>query len=164
MYDLLKEKNVVKFNLYMEDLVIISLLLLLTRAVSLFRIHRYTRSLISMIKQVFVDMLSFLFVQLIFVVIFSVIFLELGKVQKIVTTDPAEIAELDELSFYENFRTSFNIASTGDFENFIEFNEFSFTVFVVTSLFQNIVMLNLLVAIISDTFDKVQEKQTASDC
>ena len=100
-------------------------------------------------------MSSFLFVQAIFIVIFSVIFLELGKIQKIVTTDPEEMETLEELSFYDNFLTSFNIASTGDFENFIEFNEFSFTVFVVTSLFQNIVMLNLLIAIISDTFDKV---------
>ena len=50
---------------------------------------------------------------------------------------------------------SFNIASTGDFDNYEEFNYFSFFVFVVTSLFQNIVMLNLLIAIISDTFDKV---------
>jgi hypothetical protein len=92
------------------------------RGVSLLRIHRWTRSLISMIKQVFVDMLPFLGVQLIFVVIFSIIFLELGKVQKIVTTDPEEVAALEELSFYQNFLTSFNIASTGDFENYNEFN------------------------------------------
>ena len=109
-------------------------------------------------------MFSFLILQVIFVFIFSIIFLELGKVQKIVTTDKETLEELGEINFYSNLQTSFNIASTGSFDNYQEITGFDFVVFIVTSLFQNIVMLNLLIAIISDTFDKVQEKQTALDC
>ena len=54
----------------------------------------------------------------------------------------------------------------GDFDDFKPGlgNTIIFLIFMIACLFQLIIMLNLLIAIISDIFDKVQENKTASDC
>lgn len=81
IYDVLKQYKAIEFDIIWEQVAVFSMLLLLLRAVSLLRVNPNTRFLISMIKQVFRDMFSFLILQVIFVFIFSIIFLELGKVQ-----------------------------------------------------------------------------------
>jgi hypothetical protein len=52
----------------------------------------------------------------------------------------------------------------GDFELFDIDENINFIIFMIACLFQLIIMLNLLIAVISDTFDKVQENKTSSDC
>lgn len=74
IYDLLRKAGKVEFNYFFENLMILSLLLLLARAVALLRIFSNTRYLIRMILIVIIDMKSFIIIQIVFVVIFSIIF------------------------------------------------------------------------------------------
>ena len=52
----------------------------------------------------------------------------------------------------------------GDFGDFDIKENLNFIIFMFACLFQLVVMLNLLIAVISDTFDKVQENKDSSDC
>ena len=64
----------------------------------------------------------------------------------------------------EEFKTSFNLSILSDFEHFPFVDILSWVVFIITVVLQSIIMLNLLIAIISDTFDRVHQKRIATDC
>jgi len=91
---------------------------------------------------------------------FAVIFQKINDIQSNQSIDQ------DVTKFYIQFKKSYKLATMGDFDDFEEEidKSINFIIFMFACLFQLIVMLNLLIAIISDTFDKVQENKTSSDC
>ena len=56
------------------------------------------------------------------------------------------------------------LAFLGDFEHYPFIDFLAWIVFMLTILLEAIVLLNLLIAIISDTFERVHEKKVATDC
>lgn len=97
--------------------------------------------LIEMIWNVLYDMLPFLF--LLFYTTFAVCFIYIS----LSFSDTKD-------SFESEWQASF-LLNIGDYGT-DEYNRVQWFVFVVAIIFNQIVMLNLLIAIISDTFDRVQ--------
>ena len=108
------------------------------RAISYFRIFSRTRYLIRMVKEVVKDMMSFLLILIMATVAMSLLYV---------------IAAENEESFSSAFLRSYKL----DYASFSVniFDPLSFVVFIIGSLLCPLIMMNLLIAIMSDTYDRV---------
>lgn len=73
-------------------------------------------------------------------------------------------ADSEELVFLDVFIASFTFSALGDNGSWAETDDrMSLLFYVCFAVINVIVLLNLLVSVISETYDRVQENQTASD-
>jgi hypothetical protein len=144
-------------NKYFEYLHVSALFMLFIRAISQLRIKESTRYLIRMITEVIAGMVSFLIILLFSTIAFAIVFYKIHNLENEVLEMEGKLEDITELSLKDQFYFSFKLAILGDFDSFAEKlnTPINFIVFALTSIFQLIVMLNLLIAVISDTFDKV---------
>eukprot|EP00347_Sterkiella_histriomuscorum_P023405 403334763 len=116
--------------------------------------------IVSMLKAVFMDLRFFIMLYAFVVVVYGLIFTLL----KIKTSD--ENIEYDGISYFGYFIMAFR-ASTGDFQidNIYQLDEthiiFAWIVWISAVLFLNIVLLNFIIAVISESYEKVMQKMVA---
>lgn len=116
------------------------------KGISYFRIYKNTRYMVNLISEVIKDMGSFLILLLYSTVAFGFIFLVLDK---------------NELKLFNYLMTSFRL-DTGDFDA-ARFSYIEWSIFFLASVINPIIMLNLLISIIGDTFDRVKEESEIAD-
>eukprot|EP00347_Sterkiella_histriomuscorum_P018008 403347138 len=115
---------------------------------------------VSMLKAVFMDLRFFIMLYAFVVIVYGLIFTLL----KIKTSD--ENIEYDGISYFGYFIMAFR-ASTGDFQidNLYQLDEtqiiFAWIVWISAVLFLNIVLLNFIIAVISESYEKVMQKMVA---
>eukprot|EP00347_Sterkiella_histriomuscorum_P018610 403344863 len=113
-----------------------------------------------MLKAVFMDLRFFIMLYAFVVIVYGLIFTLL----KIKTSD--ENIEYDGISYFGYFIMAFR-ASTGDFQidNLYQLEEthiiFAWIVWISAVLFLNIVLLNFIIAVISESYEKVMQKMVA---
>lgn len=122
------------------------------RAVTYFRIFDKTRYLIRMIIETFTDIIPFLLIFFTATFTFALLFY--------ITTGSASFAE----TFIFAYQLNFN-----EFSGFLDGYFYSksvifWCIFFISSIMNPIILLNLLIAIMSDTYDRVQEDQVVADC
>eukprot|EP00347_Sterkiella_histriomuscorum_P003541 403363900 len=115
---------------------------------------------VSMLKAVFMDLRFFIMLYAFVVIVYGLIFTLL----KIKTSD--ENIEYDGISYFGYFVMAFR-ASTGDFQidNIYQLDQthiiFAWIVWISAVLFLNIVLLNFIIAVISESYEKVMQKMVA---
>eukprot|EP00347_Sterkiella_histriomuscorum_P018376 403345736 len=116
--------------------------------------------IVSMLKAVFMDLRFFIMLYAFVVIVYGLIFTLL----KIKTSD--ENIEYDGISYFGYFVMAFR-ASTGDFQidNIYQLDQthiiFAWIVWISAVLFLNIVLLNFIIAVISESYEKVMQKMVA---
>ena len=110
-----------------------------------------TAALVGMIQQVVIDSLVFFLILLLSVIAFSNAWYIL---------DNSEENRISGDSFWDSFIYSYTL-SLGEF-NFDDYNDSAYnwvfwSIFMATTILIQIVILNLLIAIQGDTFDRVME-------
>ena len=141
----------------------VSIIVLLgIRSITWLRIFKPTRYLITMVLQVFIDIVPFI------IILSSVIFI-FAFVWRVSPTlgyiDPSTIDDLN-LSFYQSIYDSTNIIfgnspqsdPTGD-----RFTLIRFIVMIVGNVSLALALLNFLIAIISGTYEKINEDKDLHD-
>jgi WD40 repeat protein len=123
------------------------------RAVTYFRISDKTRYLIRMISETFLDIIPFLLIFFSSTVTFALLFY--------ISTDSDHFSSTFVYSYQLNFNDFSGLMPSGYSENFsLTF----WTIFFLASIMNPIILLNMLIAIMSDTYDRVQEDQIVADC
>ena len=117
-----------------------------TRAIAYFRIFDRTRYLIRMLIEIIIDMIPFLFILFMATIAFSLIFY-------IVNTEDKSLNEVLLNTYILNY---------GEF-NTDDYNSGEWVVFFIASMSNPLILLTMLVAIMGDTYDKVQEQQLVAD-
>lgn len=123
------------------------------RAVTYFRIFDKTRYLIRMITETFLDIVPFLLIFFSSTFTFSLLFYIITKSENFSET------------FVYAYQLNFN-----DFSGFMpngyseDLTEIFWIVFFLASIMNPIILLNMLIAIMSDTYDRVQDDQVVADC
>lgn len=131
------------------------------RALTMLRVLDGVRYLVAMILHVFIDMKAFMFILMGSIFSFALIELEVLK-----TVDPAEGEEKPKFytltHYFVAFDAMYNVAY-GGWEGSNEYNMNQYFHFLVNTIFLPLIMLNLLIAIISKTFEDFEEKKEVSD-
>lgn len=107
-----------------------------------------------MIIETFIDVIPFLLIFFTATFTFSLLFY--------ITTSSDNLAQ----TFVDTYKLNFNDFSgilAKDWENG-QFNAVFWVIFFIASIMNPIVLLNMLIAIMSDTYDRVQEDQVVADC
>jgi len=130
-----------------EKLFVFLTLLSWIRGISYFRLFQKTRYLIDLISEVFSDMTSFLALLLYSTLAFSLIFVAITK------------GEGD--SFGSYLTISYRI-DLGDFDT-AGYSTIDWIIFFLASVVNPLIMLNLLISIMGDTYDRVQDGREISD-
>ena len=116
-----------------------------------------------MIQEVVKDMLPFMVIFFIGVIAFADSF---QSIKEILIEIPDNGIERDKtdgyygiyiLGYIKAIQDSYDSAIGGGPEIFGEYNEFDWLIYFLCTLFNLIILLNLLIAIISETFSKVAE-------
>ena len=116
------------------------------RGLAYFRAFKPTRYLVKMITECFDDMYSFMILLVYSGFSFMFLFCALGD-------HPVDLLM--------SFKVSFMI-SIGDFL-IDDFNFLQYVIFVIATLMVLIIMMNILISIVGDTFDRVQMEATYKD-
>ncbi|OMJ65815.1 hypothetical protein SteCoe_37577 [Stentor coeruleus] len=124
------------------------------RAVTYFRIFDKTRYLIRMIIETFIDVIPFLLIFFTATFTFTLLFY--------ITKSSDSLAQ----TFVDTYKLNFNDFSGILDENWERGNlsAIFWAIFFIASIINPIVLLNMLIAIMSDTYDRVQEDQVVADC
>lgn len=142
-----REKSLENYNLNLIHL--IAIISILTRGcLSSFRLFNETRYLVGMILEVFHDINGFLFILLSAVLVFSVIFMflerQMFEQQFFINGEIIESLHMSYSILFANFPFGFETRTiTG------------WLVYVASTMFLIVIMLNLLISIISDTYDRI---------
>eukprot|EP00347_Sterkiella_histriomuscorum_P018607 403344872 len=136
------------------------LILIFIKLCEVLRVFQGFSYQVSMLKAVFMDLRFFIMLYAFVVIVYGLIFTLL----KIKTSD--ENIEYDGISYFGYFIMAFR-ASTGDFQidNLYQLDEthiiFAWIVWISAVLFLNIVLLNFIIAVISESYEKVMQKMVA---
>ena len=123
------------------------------RAVTYFRIFDKTRYLIRMIIETFVDIVPFLLIFFTATLTFALLFF--------IATKSESFSETFVMAYQLNFNDFSGFLTDGYAEGL---SSIFWCVFFISSIMNPIILLNLLIAIMSDTYDRVQEDQVVADC
>ena len=119
------------------------------------RIIEAVRYLIAMLRQVFVDMIGFTIILLSSIGFFSIVRLHLTTVRTF-GFEPS----------WKQFRTAmdyYGAVAFGNWESTANYNIAEYVQFVMSSIFLAVIMINLVIGIISQTFADFQEKKDLVD-
>lgn len=137
-------------NYYVNLLHVLAMFFVMIRGcLSTFRLHGKTRHMVGMILQVFHDIQGFLFILMSSTVVFSVIFLFL---QRNMLENKFSIPDY---SIFESLHMAYNMMFANFTTDFEIFTIVGFLFYLSGTLFMIVIMLNLLISIISDTFDRI---------
>lgn len=133
----------------MEYAITLCLVILCLRAMTHLRIFDGTRYLIIMILKVFNEIASFLVIYVFFVLAYAIIWLKLSLL------DGLEIDYSSSLNFSTNL-------AFGEYDS-SEFTKNQWVMFLVGAVTLGLIMQNFLIAIISKTYEDVNEDKELND-
>lgn len=143
-------------NVYFNLWINFTLFLSGYRAIGELRIFNQVRYMLDMINQVFYDMIGFTVILFFSIFLFSVIGVSAHKV----TDDYAQ--SFENLNLMKSINYYYNVAY-GDWDDANNMELPEIINYLTSSIFLALVMLNLLIAVISQTFDDFQEKKELVD-
>ena len=123
------------------------------RAVTYFRIFDKTRYLIRMIIETFLDIVPFLLIFFTATFTFALLFH--------IETGSSNFSDTFVLAYQLNFNEFSGFLKDG---YSTDYSAMFWFIFFISSIMNPIILLNLLIAIMSDTYDRVQEDQVVADC
>ncbi|CDW82402.1 serine threonine protein kinase [Stylonychia lemnae] len=138
----------------------ICLIFVFIKFFSYLRIFQGFSFLVQMLRAVFVDLKFFIALYGIVIVLYGLIFTLLE-----IKTDEDNI-EYEGISYFGYYIMSFR-ASTGDFQvdNFHNLDkyhvQFAWIIWVTSVLFLNIILLNFIIAVISQSYEKIMQRMVA---
>lgn len=135
-----------EFNSYSDSVLIILTIVSWTRSIAYFRIFERTRYLIRMMLEIIHDIVPFLWILITATFAFAMVFYISAEYNT---------SLLD--SFYHTYRLNFS-----DFET-DNYGSKQWFVFLTATFINPLVLLNLLIAIMGDTYDRVQSGQEVAD-
>lgn len=135
-----------QFDSYSDSVLITLTIVSWTRSIAYFRIFERTRYLIRMILEIIRDMVPFLWILITATFAFAMVFY-------ISSEYSVSLAD----SFYHTYRLNYSDFDTDDYSSKQWF------VFLTATFFNPLVLLNLLIAIMGDTYDRVQSGQEVAD-
>ena len=127
------------------------------RALGEFMIYRSTRMLISMITQTILDMASFLVVLICMIFVFGLSAINISKVGS-----PTGSFLSSNTDFRDIMDYYYNVAN-GDWDAPDGFNLAQYANYYLSTIILSVMMMNLLIAVISLTFEEFQEKKDLVD-
>eukprot|EP00347_Sterkiella_histriomuscorum_P014018 403362477 len=136
------------------------LIIVFIKFIEILRVFQGFSYQVSMLRAVFYDLRYFILLYGIVVIVYGLIFTLL----KIKTSD--ENVEYEGINYLSYFIMAFR-ASTGDFQidNFYQLEDthiiFAWIVWISAVLFLNIILLNFIIAVISESYEKVMQKMVA---
>lgn len=133
---------------YMSSTLVALTLFSFIRGISYFSIFSATRYMVFLIYEVWKDMLAFIILLLYSTIAITITFMSIDSNQ-------------DKGNFYDYLLISYRI-DLGDFDT-DQYNDLETVLFVGGSLMNTIIMLNLLISIMSDTFDRIQQGTVEAD-
>ena len=136
-----------KFPNSQNSLLVVITMLSWIRGINYFRLYEKTRYMVNLIKEVIRDSLSFLLIFFYSTLAFTFIYFAM------------EDAESDEITDYFVGSYKLNLA---DYDT-SDYTLLEWIVFFAATMINTIIMLNLLIAIFSDTFSKVKENRVIAD-
>ena len=136
-----------------EIIIALDIFLYMFRGLTYMRVFDQTRYLISMILQVFSDMISFLIIVIFWVVMFTLISLVLHKL------DEEEVEERN--SFFPVF-TKMYMTAMGEL-GVDDNNTYDWIVFFIFTIIVTMAIFNLLIAIIGNTYEEVKTNRDYFD-
>ena len=146
---------------------VVTLLILLSglRAMNVLSLFKQTRYLNSMILSVFKDIIGFTFITILFVFFFAV-----GGINMFhLSTDPKKEfrglnwSGVSDLAHEMNEYYNNLFASWDDLEVTNAYDGYRFTIYIITSVFLAFILANLVIAMISKTFEDFQEDKELID-
>ena len=132
----------------------------MVRGISYFRMFDNTRYMINLLSEVFKDMFSFIVLLTYSTFSFALIyFIMVNNVLKF----SSDIAEEDKVEqpFYSYLTTAY-LLNLGDF-NTDGYGLFEWIIFFCASVINPLIMMNLLISIMGDTYGRVKEEQEIAD-
>lgn len=137
------------------------------RALTMLRVIDGVRYLVAMILQVFKDMQYFMYILIGSIFAFALIDLEVMKTVDPVSENPDEPPEPKPefytiTHYFYALDAVYNLAY-GAWEGSAKYNFNQYFHFLVNTMFIPLILLNLLIAIISKTFEDFEEKKEVSD-
>lgn len=134
---------------------VLTIFCLLLRGMSHLRIFGNLRYLINMIVEIIKDMSSFTILLVYWIVGFNLMFfLFVMNTKKAETTDEADITSGTSFTQFMNELTVTYKLSFGDFST-DDFTLLQWALFILSSFFIPLVLFNLIIAIMGDTYDRV---------
>lgn len=127
------------------------------RGVSYFRLFDTTRYLIDLLSEVFKDMYSFILILSYSTYSFALIYFIMEN--NIIRYSPD--IESDTLPFSDYIATAY-LLNLGDFDT-SDYGAFEWMIFFFASVINPLIMLNLLISIMGDTYSRVKEEQEIAD-
>jgi WD40 repeat protein len=127
------------------------------RGISYFRLFDNTRYMINLLREVIKDMRSFLI--LFFYSTYSFALIYFIMVNNLLKYSPEAEASRQDFSHY--IATSY-LLSLGEFDT-NNYGTFEWIIFFFASVINPLIMLNLIISIIGDTFGRVKEEQEIAD-
>ena len=130
----------------------------LSRSLTMWRFWDKTRYLVAMVKRSFLEMRSFIIILLFTVFSFSVIQIQVGKT---VAAGSAAVNE-ENLSFLTSFKMTYDLAY-GQLPDSSKMNMVQYFHYVLSTIFLPLVLMNLFIAIIWNTFSVVKKNREVAD-
>lgn len=128
-------------------------ILLNIRSMTYFKVFDSLRYLIEMIIKIYGDIIAFLFIIILFINIYSIGLLGIDDINKVEEKD----------SFKDKVKVGLELA-LGDWDNIPdEWNDWNWFLFLCSNITFTIMLLNLIIAIVSKTFDDYYDNQTDVD-
>jgi len=150
-----------------QGLAFFASILIFTKTTSMLRINSDMSYLIKMIIEVFAEMYSFLVIMFFYALFIAVLIYYIYLQKDNNNSHLGTIAEDEnpcepdnETKFFTNIWLVSYLGSI-DMEN-DNSTSYALFLFLLTSMFSVVVLLNLLIAIISDVFDRVQDQRVSS--
>jgi len=119
------------------------------RAIAYFRVFKDTRYLIRMIQEIIHDMIPFLIVLMYSILTFALVFCVLSELSGETKT------------FGDSWRDSY-LMNFGEFDT-ENYHLFEWIVFVIAVMLNPLIMMNMLIALMGDTYSRVQESAHVAD-
>ena len=133
-----------------------------TRGISYFRLFKFTRYLINLLFQVISDIRGFIILLAYSTVAFCFLFIVLNRNSNACDFETDPECEVVETTFSSYLMGSYNLV-LGNFDSEAEYNLIEYTCLTFALLINPIIMLNLLISIIGDTYDRVQSDNLSAD-
>lgn len=121
------------------------------RGITYFRVFDKTRYLIKLIMEATVDIVSFFIILFYSTLAFALIYNSMGESDE----------NGEKMSFEKDFITSFKL-NLGDFSEKTD-TLLGLTIFIAVSIINPVIMLNLLISIMSDTYNRVKQSSIVAD-
>ena len=146
-----------------KQLLVALVYLSMVRGISYFRLFDNTRYMINLLSEVIKDMTSFLILLTYSTYSFALIyFIMVNNILSTVAVDEADPSADNSAKPFSHYVAIAYLLNLGTFET-DAYGAFEWVIFFFASVINPLIMLNLLISIMGDTFGRVKEEQEIAD-